>query len=126
MYENSSLDEKLATAAWGLLFVFWGISMFFDRIPFGAGLLGTGIILLGLNGVRVALAIETKGLTTGCGVLTLVWGMLELMRTNMRLPFELNDWAVFSILLMVLGLMMLWDVIRAGGRRNAKGPGSEA
>jgi len=126
MYDEEALDDKLETTAWGLLFVFWGISIFFDAIPFGVGLAGTGIILLGLNGVRAARGIETRGATTACGTLALVWGGLELIRSNVRLPFELNDWAVFSILLMVFGLMLLRAAMRAGRGAKAQGPGSEA
>src|SRR5512146_713038 len=98
----ASVDRWLVAGAWGLLCVWWGVSIFFDRIPFGAGLIGTGLILLGVNGIRFLNRIRQRGLTTVCGILALAWGALELAR-SLPLPFQLNDWAIFSILLVVLG-----------------------
>lgn len=120
MDDRKLLDGRLETTAWGLLFIFWGLSIFFDRIPFGAGLAGTGFILLGLNAIRAWKGIRTRGMTTVCGILALTWGALELLRSFPRsvlgLPFVLNDWAVFSILLAVFGLMLLAAAMRAGRR----------
>ncbi len=100
-------DKRLENTAWGLLFVLWGVSIFFDAIPFGVGVAGTGLILLGLNAVRAANKIPTRPWTTLCGVVALVWGGLELLRPIARLPFQLNDWAIFSIVLVVIGLVFL-------------------
>ena len=113
---QKTLARKLETGAWGLLFVWWGISILFDRIPFGVGLIGTGVILLVLNAVRSGNGIPTRGTTTVCGILALVWGVLELLRLLPRamLPFQMNDWAVFSLLLVVLGLILLGAVARVG------------
>jgi len=126
MKDKEALDGRLQTTAWGLLFIWWGISIFFDRIPLSAGLVGTGVILLGLNGVRAARGIQTRGGTTMCGILALAWGALELIRSNVRLPFEMNDWAVFSILLAVFGLILLGSVMPAARSAKGKAPGSEA
>ncbi len=113
MDNTQTLNRKFETIAWGLLLIFWGISIFFDRIPFGVGVAGTGVILLGLNVVRAIKGIPTRGLTTVIGILSLVWGGLELARpiarTVLHLPFQLNDWAIFSILLIVLGAILLMD-----------------
>ena len=112
------LDRRLETTAWGLLFICWGISIFFDRIPLGVGIAGTGAILLGLNAVRRVRGIQTRGGTTVCGILALAWGVLELLRllpaSMLRLPFVLNDWAIFSILLVILGFILLIAAIRVG------------
>lgn len=119
-------DRRLETIAWGLLFIWWGLSIFFDRIPFGAALVGTGLILLGVNAVRSRKGIQTRGMTTACGILALVWGGLELLRSVphsvIPLPFVMNDWAIFSLLLVVVGLMFLGAVLRAG--RMPEDPGS--
>jgi len=115
MNDKATLDHKLAASAWGLLFIFWGLSIFFDRIPFGVGVAGTGIILLGLNLVRALNGIPTRGTTTVVGILTSIWGGLDLLRPIagpvLHLPFQLNDWAIFSILLMVLGIILLGAVL---------------
>lgn len=120
MDNTQSLDHRLETITWGLLLVFWGVAIFFDAIPFGVGVAGTGVILLGLNAVRALYRIPARGTTTVLGVLALVWGGLELARpiagSVLRLPFQLNDWAIFSILLVVLGLILLASVIRRPSR----------
>ena len=100
-------DKMLENTAWGMLFILWGVSIFFDAIPFGAAIAGSGLILLGLNGMRAANRIPTRGLATVFGVLGLVWGGLELLPLVVRLRFQMNDWAIFSILLVVVGAIFL-------------------
>ncbi len=126
MDDKKVLDGRLATAAWGLLFVWWGVSIFFDPIPFWAGIAGTGLILLGVNGMRALRGIPTRGATSACGILALAWGVLELVRARLQLPFILNDWAVFSILLVVFGLMLLGAALHAAQKRAGSGPASGA
>ena len=107
MDNKQSLNSMLETVAWGLLLILWGITILFDFVPAGIGLLGTGLILLGLNGVRSLNGIPTRGDTTIFGILALVWGSLELADVYLDLPFELSDWAIFAILLIVLGGILL-------------------
>ncbi len=114
-------DRKLENMTWGLLFILWGVSIFFDAIPFGVGVAGTGAILLGLNAVRAANGIPTRRLTTACGIVALVWGGLELLRSAVRLPFQLNDWAIFSILLVVVGLLFLRAALALGRNDGTAG-----
>jgi len=90
-----------------LLLILWGITILFDFVPAGIGLLGTGLILLGLNGVRSLNGIPTRADTNVLGILALVWGSLELADVYLDLPFELSDWAIFAILLIVLGAILL-------------------
>ena len=107
MDNKQSLNSMLETVAWGLLLILWGITILFDFVPAGIGLLGTGLILLGLNGVRSLNGIPTRGDTTIFGILALVWGSLELADVYLDLPFELSDWAIFAILMIVLGAILL-------------------
>ena len=107
MDNKKSLNSILETVAWGLLLILWGITILFDSVPAGIGLVGTGLIFLGLNGVRSLNGIPTKGDTTILGILALVWGGLELADQVLDLPFELSDWAIFAILLIVLGGILL-------------------
>jgi cytochrome c oxidase subunit IV len=104
MKETQTLNRDLETIAWGLLFVLWGVTILFDFLPASVGLLGTGLILLGLNAARYLKGIPTKGGTTVLGLFTLVWGGLELAGVVLRLPFKLP---VFSILLIVIGAFLL-------------------
>ena len=93
----------------GLLSTLWGITILFDFVPFGVGLIGTGLILLGVNIVRSLNGLSTKADNTVLGILALVWGALELARPSLRLLFEFADWdwAIFAILLVVLGAILL-------------------
>ncbi len=94
---------------WGVLFILWGITILFDFVPFGAGVLGTGLVLLGANAVRALNGLPAKDDNTILGILALSWGGLELARPTLQLLFESTDWdwAIFAILLVVLGLILL-------------------
>jgi hypothetical protein len=104
MNHTKALDYKLETIAWGLLFILWGVTVLFDFLHYSIGLVGTGVILIGLNVARSLNGIRTKGNTTVFGILALVWGLLELLGLVLNLPFELP---VFPILLVVLGVILL-------------------
>jgi len=95
---------NLEAIAWGALFIFWGISELFPSLPQGAGALGIGIILLGLNLARSWQGQPTSGFTTTLGILTLLLGGLELAQPYLHLPFELP---IFAILLLALGSITL-------------------
>jgi len=90
---------------WGLLAILWGVTILFDFIPFGAGILGTGLLLLGLNAIRSLNGHTVKSDNTVLGILALVWGGLELARPLLHLLSESTDWdwGIFAILLIVLG-----------------------
>jgi hypothetical protein len=109
MDNTQIINRKYGTIAWGLLSILWGITILFDFVPFGVGLIGTGLILLGVNIVRSFNGLPTRGDNTVLGILALAWGGLELARPNLRLLFEFPDWdwAIFAILLVVLGMILL-------------------
>ena len=104
MNDTRTLNNSFETAAWGALFVWWGITELFNFLPHGMGAIGIGLIFLGLNVVRSLNGIPTSGFSTTLGILALVLGGLELAGSVLRLPFELP---VFAILLIVLGAIML-------------------
>lgn len=109
MDNTRTLNRKYETIAWGLLSILWGFTILFDFLPFGIGVLGTGMILLGVNAVRSLKGLPTKGDNTVLGILALVWGGLELARPILRQLFAYADWdwAIFAILLIVLGAILL-------------------
>jgi hypothetical protein len=102
------LNRKYETVAWGLLAILWGITFLFDFIPFGVGVLGTGLVVLGINVVRSLNNLPTNKDNTGFGILMLAWGGLELARPILRILFESADldWVIFAILLIGLGLIL--------------------
>ena len=107
MDKTLSLNRKFEAIAWGLLFILWGVTALFDFVPGGVGIAGSGLILLGLNAVRSLRGLPTKSRTTTLGILALVWGGLELTPLLFDLPFELSDRAIFAIVLIVLGGILL-------------------
>jgi hypothetical protein len=97
-------NRNLDTIAWGAFFIWWGITELFGSLPEGIGAIGVGLILLGLNLIRSMKEVPTSGFTTVIGILSLVWGGLELAGATLNLPFEIP---VFAILLIMLGLLLL-------------------
>jgi hypothetical protein len=102
------LNRRYETLAWGLLAILWGVTILFNFIPFGVGVLGTGMILLGVNVVRSIYALPTRSDNTVFGILMLAWGGLELARPVLRILFKSADldWVIFAFLLIGLGLIL--------------------
>jgi len=109
MSKKQKLKQEYSVIGWGLLLILWGVTILFDFIPFGAGLLGTSLILLGMNVARARNGLRTRGNNTIFGILTLVWGILELARPILHTLFKFADldWVIFAILLIVLGGILL-------------------
>ncbi len=105
MGRKRNLDAKIETIGWGLLFIWWGLRWWvLISLPDGSGLVGSAVILLGLNLVRSLANIPTCGLTTWTGLLALAWGGLMVVNETMILPFKLP---VFEVLLIAAGLILL-------------------
>lgn len=106
---------------WGLLLVLWGITILFDFIPFGVGVLGTGLVLLSVNLVRKQNDLPARGDNTVLGILAITWGGLELARpVLMRFVVVADwDWAIFAVLLILLGIILFGrELLRAGKARG--------
>jgi len=99
----------LEAVAWGAIFILWGITELLPSLPKGAGAVGFGLILLGLNLARYLKGEPISGFTTALGILAFLLGGLELARPYLHLPFELP---VFAILLFALGLITLMRTMK--------------
>jgi hypothetical protein len=108
MDKTQILNRKYETVAWGLIAILWGITILFDFIPFGIGVLGTGLVVLGINAVRSLSGLPTKNDNMIFGILMLAWGVLELAHPILQILFESADldWVIFAILLIGLGLIL--------------------
>ena len=105
MDKTYSLDRKFETIAWGTLLIWWGLRWWpLESLPNGTGLLGSGLILLGLNAARLLNGIPTKDLTTIFGILALMFGGLLLVRDILQLSVEVP---LFGVLLICLGVIIL-------------------
>jgi hypothetical protein len=109
MDNRNNLKRNLKRVGWGLLAILWGATILFDFISFGAGLIGTGLVLLGVNVVRSINHLHTKSDNTVLGILAIAWGGLELARPLLRQLFPTADldWVIFAILLIGLGMILL-------------------
>ncbi|MEW6406174.1 MAG: hypothetical protein AB1649_30685 [Chloroflexota bacterium] len=109
MEQTNAFNRTIETVGWGTLLVLWGLTILFDFIPFGIGVAGTGLVLLGANAVRVINHIPTRNENSLPGILMLAWGGLELARPLLHAIFESADldWVIFAILLILLGLIVL-------------------
>jgi len=104
MNTTQTLNRNFEAIAWGALFIWWGITELFKHLPDGAGAIGIGLILIGLNAARSLNGLPTSSFTTTIGILALVLGGLELVKAILSLPFELPAFAIF---LLVLGVIVL-------------------
>ncbi len=105
MENEKSADKMLETIAWGALLIWWGLRWWpLISLPEGSGLLGTAVILLGLNLVRSLKGIPARSFTTILGGLALLWGGTELADSVLRLPFKIP---VFELSLITLGVYLL-------------------
>ncbi len=104
MDENTRLNKILEAMAWGALFIWWGLSLWPHLLPNGLDAAGTGLILLGVNIVRRLNGIPINGFSSILGILTLVWGALDLSRSVLHLAYRPP---VFAILCILLGLILM-------------------
>ncbi len=102
--DKQSMNRNLATVGWGALFIWWGISIMIDPITIGMSAIGTGLILLGVNAVRMLNGIPTNGSTTAVGVIVLVWGVLD---HALLLQFG----ASFAVMLIVIGVVAIASLV---------------
>ena len=102
-------SNKLKRVAWGLLAILWGTTILFDFIPFGIGLIGSGLILIGVNIIRAMNNLSIENDNGMIGTLALAWGGLELGRPFLRqlFPSADLDWVIFAILLVGFGAIVL-------------------
>ena len=75
--QQSALNKRLEAIGWGLfLIMIGGIWLVPDeRVPQGTWLIGAGLIMLGINGVRYLKGIKTSSLTIVLGILALFAGL---------------------------------------------------
>ena len=107
MDDIKTLNRRYETVAWGALLILLGVDFFVPGllVPYGIGMLGIGIILLGLNLARYLSKMPMNGVTIALGIMAFVLGMVALLRAVLNLPrFELP---LFPVLLIAIGVVIL-------------------
>ena len=100
--QKMHLNKRLEAIAWGLfLIMIGGLWMLPDEtVPEGAWLLGVGMIMLGLNGIRYLNGIKMSGFTIFLGIIALVIGAGALFGA---------DLPIFPILIILWGLSVVLE-----------------
>ncbi len=105
MEDKGKTNHIIATVGWGLLLIWWGVSIAIGPITIGMSAIGTGLIMLGANGARLLRGIPAVASTTVVGLAALVWGALD---TAMGLSFG----ASFAVLLIVIGGFVILSLLQ--------------
>lgn len=93
------LDHRFGSISWGLFLIMIGGLALLPGVPGGTWLIGTGLIMLGLNAARRMNGIHMSTFTIVLGIAAVVFGIAEVVGTG--LP-------VFPILLILIGASILW------------------
>jgi hypothetical protein len=100
MEDMEGFNHRIATIADGLLLIWWGVVIVVDPLTIGLGAIVTGLILLGLNGIRLLKGIPTKTSTTLLGLIALLWGIFDHV-------LALQFWSSFAGLLIAIGIVQI-------------------
>lgn len=110
MDKAATATHDYATIALGALLLWWGFSFWIGPITIGLSAVGTGLILLGLNGARALKGLPVNRSTTAWGIVALIWGTLDHI-------LALSLATSFGLLLIVIGTVTLASLV---SRRNAE------
>ncbi len=104
--QKSQLDKRLEDTGWGLFLMMIGCLLLVPDtlVPQGAWLVGTGLIMLGINGVRYLNGIKMNGFTFILGLFALIAGLGEFF--SLKLP-------IFAILLIFIGISIIFKPLLA-------------
>ncbi len=108
--EKESLNGRLELIGWGLFLIMLGGAAMVpqDRVPQGIWSVGAGLIMLGVNAVRLYFGIKLNGFTVFVGVISLASGLGQYL--GIELP-------ILPILIILIGANMLLKVF-VGQRRS--------
>ena len=96
---HEGLDHQLERVSWALFLIMIGGLALVPGVPGGTWLIGTGLIMLGLNAVRQVNGIRMSTFTVVLGILALVLGIAQVLGTDLPL---------FPVLLILIGASLLW------------------
>lgn len=98
---KQDLNKRLETVSWGLFLIMLGGLAFVKGVPEGTWLIGVGLIMLGLNAVRILLGIRASWFTLVLGTIALLSGLSSVLGV---------DIPVGPLLIILIGLAI---VVRA-------------
>ena len=92
------LNHRLETVSWGLFLIMLGGFALIPSVPEETWLIGAGVIMLGLNAVRLLLGIRVSGFTVILGTVALLSGLGSVY--GIRIP-------VGPLLIILVGLAII-------------------
>lgn len=98
---KKDLNKRLETVGWGLFLIMLGGFALVKGVPEGTWLIGAGLIMLGLNAVRLLLGIRASWFTLILGTIALLAGLSSVLGV---------DIPVGPLLIILIGLAI---VVRA-------------
>jgi hypothetical protein len=98
---KQDLNRRLETVSWGLFLIMLGGFALVKDVPEGTWLIGAGLIMLGLNAVRMLVGIRASWFTLIIGTIALLSGLGSVLGV---------DVPVGPVLIILIGLAI---VVRA-------------
>ncbi len=95
---RTDVAARLDQVGWGVFLTMIGVIWLLPVVPQGTWLIGTGVLLLLLNAIRVRIGIPWSGISVMLGLLALAAGLGDL--TGIRLP-------LFPICLLLVGAILI-------------------
>ena len=92
------LNHRLETISWGLFLIMLGGFALLQSVPEGTWLIGAGVIMLGLNAVRLLLGIRISWFTVILGTVALFSGLGSVYGVNIP---------VGPLLIILIGLAII-------------------
>jgi len=83
--QRKALNKRLESISWALFIIMIGSIWLVPKVPEGIWLIGTGLIMLGLNGARYLNGIKMSGFTIVLGILALAFGMSDFLHVDLPL-----------------------------------------
>jgi hypothetical protein len=112
--DKRELDHQFERISWALFLIMLGGLGLVPGVPSGTWLIGTGLIMLGLNIVRYLNDIPVSRFTILLGFAAMAFGLVRLVGA---------DLPVLPILLILIGASIIWRSARAHQQGYRQGAG---
>jgi len=107
MKHNERLDKRYRSIAWGAIFILIGSLSLMPGDQTSWAVLGSGVILLGLNLVRALRQMAVNGFSLALGAAAFVAGALVIFRSQLGIHFQVE---LLPIILIAVGVYFLWPL----------------
>ncbi len=105
MNHNEQLDKQYRNIAWGAFFILIGVLSLIPGDQTSLAILGSGVIMLGLNLARSLSRIPVNGFSIALGAAAFLAGAAVIFRSSLGIHFEVG---LLPLVLIAIGLYFLW------------------